>query len=84
MEEIKQTPLCISIVTKSCMVGSLGVSRVHHAKYELNDCAVKLQTSAQQVLVQKAHVSAGFGSHQFLTGESHTISVMSQEICSLA
>lgn len=52
---------------------SLGVGRVHHAKNELNDCAVELQASAEQVLVQKAHVSTGFGSHQFLTGQSHTL-----------
>lgn len=65
-------------------VYSLGVGRVHRPKYELNDCAVKLQTSAEQVLVQKAHVSARFGSHQFLTGQSHTISVTSQQICSHA
>lgn len=63
---------------------SLGIGLVYHAKYELNDCAVKLQTSAQLVLIQKAHVSARFGSHQFLTGQSHMISIMSQEIRSLA
>lgn len=51
---------------------SLGVGRVHHAENELNDCAVELQTSAEQVLIQKAHVSTSFGSHQFLTGQSHT------------
>lgn len=41
----------------------LGVGRVHHAENELNDCAVELQTSAEQVLIQKAHVSTSFGSH---------------------
>lgn len=79
--------VCIS--TNSSMVSpwyadSLGVGRVHHAKYELNDCAVKLQASAELVLIQKAHVSARFGSHQFLTGQSHMISITSQEIRSLA
>lgn len=49
----------------------LGIGRVHHAKNELNYCAVELQASAEQVLVQKAHVSTSFGSHQFLTG--HTV-----------
>lgn len=51
---------------------SLGVGRVHHAENELNDCTVELQTSAEQVLIQKAHISTSFGSHQFLTGQSHT------------
>lgn len=52
---------------------SLWVGRIHHAKNELNYCAVELQTSAEQVLIQKAHVSTSFGSYQFLTGESHTL-----------
>lgn len=51
---------------------SLRVGRIHHAENELNDSAVKLQTSAEQVFIQKAHVSTSFGSHQFLTGQSHT------------
>lgn len=52
------------------MVGqrnALGVSRVHHAKNKLDDCAVELQTSTQQVLIQKAHVSTSLGSDKFLT-----------------
>lgn len=50
----------------------LRVGRVYHAKNKLNDCAVELQTSAEQILIQKAHVSTSFGSHEFLTGQSHT------------
>lgn len=57
---------------------SLGIGRVHHAENELNDCAVELQTSAEQVLIQKAHVSTSFGSHQFLTGQSHRMRIKSQ------
>ena len=51
---------------------SLGIGRVHHAENELDDCAVELQTSAEQVLVQEAHIGTRFGSHQFLTEQGHT------------
>lgn len=51
---------------------TLGVSRVHHAKNKLDDCTVELQTSAQQVLIQKAHISTSFGSDKFLMGQSQT------------
>lgn len=44
-------------------VDLLRVGRVHHAQNELNDSAVELQTSAQQILIQQAHVGTGFGSH---------------------
>lgn len=45
---------------------SLGVGRVDHAKNELNDCTVELQTSAEQILIQKAHIRTRFCSHKFL------------------
>lgn len=51
---------------------TLGVGGVHHAKDELDDCAVKLQTSAQQVLIQKAHISTSFGSNKFLIAQNQT------------
>lgn len=62
---------------------SLGVGGVHHAQNELDDCAVELQTSAEQVLIQKTHVSTSFGSHQFLTAQSHMIRITSLKICSV-
>lgn len=50
----------------------LGVRRLHHAKDKLDEGAVELQTSAQQVLIQKAHISTSFGSDKFLMGQGHT------------
>lgn len=53
----------------------LRVGGVHHAQNELNDGAVELQTSAEQILIQQAHVRTGFGSHKSLTRQSHTINI---------
>lgn len=41
----------------------LRVGGVYHAQNELNNGAVELQTSAQQILIQQAHVGTGFSSH---------------------
>lgn len=53
----------------------LRVGGVHHAQNELNDGAVELQTSAEQIVIQQAHVRTGFGSHKSLTRQSHTINI---------
>lgn len=45
---------------------SLGIGRVQDAEQQLNDKAIKIQTSSQEALVKQTSVSTGLASYQFL------------------